>query len=134
MKPIDRETYIKNRIETAYKTFDAAKVLAENGFWNSSVNRLYYSVFYIVSAILVKNEIMTQSHSGVKSQFSMYFIKTGKLDKKFGKLLAELYDWRQKGDYENLYEFDSGSVLPLFDSVLEMIQVIEKELKNTPCC
>ncbi|MCB2197504.1 MAG: HEPN domain-containing protein [Bacteroidetes bacterium] len=130
MKPIDRNEYVKNRIETAYKTFKAAKVLSENGFWNSAVNRLYYSVFYAVNAILVQNEIIAQSHSGVKSQFSLHFIKTGKLEKKYGKLLAELYDWRQKGDYESLYEFDSKSVLPLFDSVLEMIQVIEKELKN----
>jgi uncharacterized protein (UPF0332 family) len=130
MKPVDRNEYIKNRIETAYKTLEAAKVLSENGFWNSAVNRLYYSVFYAVNAILVKHEIIAQSHSGVKSQFSLHFIKTGKLKKKYGKLLAELYDWRQKGDYESLYEFDSESVLPLFDSVLEMIQVIEKELKN----
>ena len=130
MKPVDRNEYVKNRIETAYKTLEAAKVLSENGFWNSAVNRLYYSIFYAVNAILVKNEIIAQSHSGVKSQFSLHFIKTGKLDKKYGKLLAELYDWRQKGDYESLYEFDSESVLPLFDEVLEMIQVIEKELKN----
>lgn len=81
MKPVDRNEYIKNRIDTAYKTFEAVKVLAENGFWNSAVNRLYYSVFYIVNAILVKNEIITQSHSGVKSQFSLNFIKTGKFDK-----------------------------------------------------
>ncbi len=131
MKPVDRNEYVKNRIETAYKTFEAAKVLSENGFWNSAVNRLYYSVFYAVNAILVKHEIITQSHSGVKSQFSLHFIKTGRFEKKYGKLLAELYDWRQKGDYENLYEFDSESVLPLFDAVLEMIQVIEKESKNT---
>lgn len=58
MKASDRDAYINNRIETAYKTFEAAKVLAENGFWNSSVNRLYYSVFYIVNAILVKNGII----------------------------------------------------------------------------
>lgn len=130
MKPADRNEYVKNRIETAYKTYEAAKVLAESGFWNSAVNRLYYAVFYIVNAILVQNEIIAQSHSGVKSQFSLHFVKTGKFDKKYGKLLAELYDWRQKGDYESLYEFDSESVLPLFDSVLEMIQTIEKELKN----
>ena len=130
MKSADREAYVKNRIETAYKTLDAAKVLADNEFWNSAVNRLYYSVFYIVNAILVKNEIMTQSHSGAKSQFSLHFVKTGKLDKKYGKLLAELYDWRQKGDYENLYEFDSESVLPLFDSVKEMISAIENEIEK----
>lgn len=131
MKPVDRDAYVKNRIETAYKTLEAAKVLVENGFWNSAVNRLYYSVFYVVNAILVKHEIITQSHSGAKSQFSLHFIKTGKLDKKYGKLLAELFDWRQKGDYEHLYEFDSESVVPLLDSVLEMIQQIEKEIKNT---
>lgn len=131
MKPADRNAYIQNRIETAYKTLDAAKVLAENGFWNSAVNRLYYSLFYAVNAILVKHEIITQSHSGVKSQFSLHFIKTGKLDKKYGKLLAELYDWRQKGDYEILFDYDAESVLPLFDLVLEMIKQIEKEIKNT---
>lgn len=83
----------------------------------------------MVNALLVRNEIIAQSHSGTKSQFSLHFIKTGKLDKKYGKLLAELYDWRQKGDYENLFEFDSEIVLPLFDSVMEMIKIIEKELR-----
>ena len=130
MKLIDRMEYVKNRIETANKTFEAAKVLAENGFWNSAINRLYYSLFYMVNALLVKNEIIAQSHSGTKSQFTLHFIKTGKLDKKYGKLLAELYDWRQKGDYENLFEFDSETVLPLFDSVKEMIKIIEKELST----
>ncbi len=39
----ERKEYVNYRIETAYKTFNAAKVLADNGFWNSAVNRLYYS-------------------------------------------------------------------------------------------
>jgi len=40
----ERKEYVKYRIESAHKTFEAAKVLAENGFWNSAVNRLYYSL------------------------------------------------------------------------------------------
>ena len=40
----EREQYVNYRIETAKTTLKAAKVLAENGFWNSSVNRLYYSL------------------------------------------------------------------------------------------
>ena len=51
-------------------------------------------------------------------------------DKKYGTLLAELYDWRQKGDYDNIFDYDSESVKPLFDSVLEMINQIDKEIKN----
>jgi uncharacterized protein (UPF0332 family) len=44
----ERKEYVEYRIKTAYETYDAAKVLANNNFWNSSVNRLYYSVFYSV--------------------------------------------------------------------------------------
>ena len=127
----ERIEYVNYRIESAHRTFKAAKVLAENGFWNSTVNRLYYSVFYAVNALLVMNEIKTKTHSSSKSQFSLHFIKTGKFDKRFGNLLSELFDWRQKGDYDNIFEYDSDSVLPLFDLVEEMIEEIEKEIRNS---
>ena len=130
MKSEDRIDYVRYRMDSAYKTLDAAKVLADKGFWNSVVNRLYYAVFYAVNALLVINEIDTKSHSSTKSQFSLNFIKTGKLDKKYGKLLSELYDWRQKGDYENIFDYDAESVKPLFDPVTEMIDLINKEIKN----
>ncbi|WP_375580342.1 HEPN domain-containing protein [Marivirga tractuosa] len=129
MNAEDRRVYVKYRIDTAYKTFEAAKVLAENNYWNSAVNRLYYSVFYAVNAILVLNEIHTKSHSATKSQFSVHFIKTGKLNKKYGKLLSQLFDWRQRGDYGNVFEYEEKDVMPLFEQVNEMISEIEKEIK-----
>ena len=106
----ERKEYVIYRIESVHKTFEAAKILAENEFWNSAVNRLYYSVFYAVNALLVMNEIQTKSHSATKSQFSLYFVKTGKFDKKYGRLLSELHDWRQKGDYENVFDNESKIV------------------------
>ena len=126
----ERKEYAKYRIESAHKTFEAAEVLAENEFWNSAVNRLYYSLFYAVNALLVINEIQTKSHSATKTQFSLYFVKTGKFDKKYGKLLSQLFDWRQKGDYENIFDYDSKSVQPLFKPVIEMINLIEKKINN----
>ncbi len=128
----ERKEYVNYRIESARKTFNAAKILAENGFWNSAVNRLYYSLFYAVNALLVANKILTKSHSATKSQFSLHFVKTGKFDKKYGRLLSELFDWRQKGDYENIFDYDESSVLPLFKPVNEMIKLIEKEI-NRAC-
>jgi len=55
----------------------------------------------------------------------LYYIKTGKIDKKYGQLLSELFDWRQKGDYENIFDYDQESVLPLFKPVEEMLILIE---------
>ncbi|MBI9038201.1 MAG: HEPN domain-containing protein [Bacteroidales bacterium] len=117
-------------MESAHKTFEAAKILAENKFWNSAVNRLYYSIFYAVNALLVMSKIQTKSHSATKGQFSQHFVKTGKFDKKYGRLLSELFDWRQKGDYENIFDYDNDSVQPLFKPVNEMIKLIEEEINN----
>lgn len=126
----ERREYAKYRIESAHKTLEAAKVLSENGFWNSAVNRLYYAVFYAVNALLVLNEIQTKSHSATKSQFSLHFVKTGRFDKKHGRLLSELFDWRQKGDYENMFDYNSDLVEPLFEPAVEMIELIEEEINN----
>jgi len=120
----ERKKYAKYRIESARKTFEAAKVLAENEFWNSVVNRLYYSIFYAVNALLVMNEIQTKSHSATKSQFSLHFVKTGKFDKKYGKLLSELFDWRQKGDYENIFDYIKKVL------IFSITLIIKKYLKN----
>ncbi len=126
----DRNEYVQYRIETAHKTFEAAKVLVENGFWNSAVNRLYYALYYAVNALLYLNGIQTKTHSATKSKFSQMFVKTGRFDKKHGRLLSELFDWRQRGDYENIFEYDSESVKPLFGPVAEMIDLIDEEIKK----
>jgi uncharacterized protein (UPF0332 family) len=126
----DKTEYIQYRIEIAYKTFEAAKVLADNGFWNSAVNRLYYSVFYAVNALLVLNDVYTKTHSSAKNQFSLHFIKSGKIDKKYGQLLSELFDWRQRGDYDNIFDYDSESVLPMFEPVKEMLDLIHTEIQK----
>ncbi len=131
MNENERKEYVRYRIDSARKTFEAAKVLADNEFWNSAVNRLYYAVFYAVNALLVMNKIQTKSHSATKSQFSLNFVKTGKFDKKYGRLLAELYDWRQKGDYDNIFDYDNDSVQPLFKPVEEFINLIENEINTS---
>ena len=48
------------------------------------------------------NEIQTKSHSGSRAQFSNLFVKTQEFDIKYDKLYSQLFDWRQKGDYDNI--------------------------------
>jgi len=83
-------------------------------------------LFYAVNALLVLNDIQTKSHSSTKSQFSQHFIKTEIFEKKYGRLLSELFDWRQKGDYDNIFDYDNDSVKPLFEPVQEMIFINSK--------
>ena len=91
---------IKYRLERAYETLADARLLANGGRWNSCINRLYYASFYAVNALLIKNNFKTHTHNGCKSKFHLEFIKSGKLDRRFGKLYSDLFDWRSHGRKE----------------------------------
>ena len=52
-EPLD--TLIHYRLERAQESLDEAHLLADAGRWNACVNRLYYSCFYAVSALLVRD-------------------------------------------------------------------------------
>ncbi len=126
----DRNAYIAYRLEKADETYEAALLLFNNAKWNSAINRLYYSCFYAVSALLFKNNINAKSHSGVKSMFFLHFIKCKIIDINYGKLYADLFDWRQKGDYGDFFDFNKEDVVNLLEPTKNLIEEIKKLLKH----
>lgn len=125
-----KEDLIKYRIARAKDTLDDARILANSEKWNSAINRLYYAAYYAVIALLLDSDLKPTSHNGAKSNFSEYFIKSGKLDKKFGLIFSQLFTWRQKGDYDDLFDFQKDKVLPYFEPVEKLIAEIEKLVAN----
>ena len=130
MKEIDKTTYINYRIEKAQETFNDAKLLFQNKRWNACINRLYYSCFYVVIALLLENNINAKSHQGVKRQFGNNFILTNKVEKKYGKLYSQLFDWRTKGDSGDLFDFAEKDITPLIEPVENFINVITILIKS----
>jgi len=118
--------YIKYRLNKAQESLNDAQLLAANQSWNSCINRLYYSCYYAVSALLLKNNVATQTHTGLKTQFNLLFIKTGLISKDYGRLYSDLMDWRQKGDYGDMFDFDEESVEPLLKPVDEFLKEIKR--------
>ncbi len=123
--------YIIYRFRRAEETFEDALIMIDHKRWNTAINRLYYSCFYAVISLLIKNNIKTRSHDGTRTKFGNEFIKTGILDKKYGKLYSKLFDLRQKGDYGDLFDFDDKIILPLVDEVNEFISVIKNLINPT---
>jgi uncharacterized protein len=122
----NRDDYIRYRFKRAVESFDEALIMADNKHWNAAINRLYYSCFYAVIAVLLKSNIESQTHDGARSQFSLHYIKTEKIERKYGKLFTKLHDYRQKGDYGDLYNFDEVMVKPLISEVQDFIKELEK--------
>ena len=78
----------------------------------------------MVSAVLLKNKITTQTHAGCKTQFGINFVKTGKVSIEHGRLFSDLMDWRQKGDYGDMFDFDRDTTQPLLPLVEKFLMSV----------
>ncbi len=125
-----KKDLIRYRLLRAKDTFEDAQILAERSKWNSTINRLYYAAYYAVMALLLESDLNPTTHNGAKSNFSEHFILTNKIPKEYGKMYSQLFTWRQKGDYDDLFDFDKDKVMPYFKPVKDLIDLIE----NTVNC
>lgn len=117
---------IKYRLDKSYKTFQEAELLASKGFYEAAVNRLYYSAFYSVLALLYKNKFHSKTHKGINILFQKNFIATAKLDKVFGKIYLELLNLRQEADYQDLIEVYESEYITLKNKTDDFLKEIQK--------
>ena len=122
----NHKDYINYRFNRSLEAYEEALILARENRWNAVINRLYYACFYAVIALLLENNIGAQTHDGVRTQFGLHFIKTGKLKKESGVLFSKLFDYRQKGDYGDLYDYTEEITRPL----IEQVRVFLEEIKS----
>ena len=121
---------IKYWIEKSYRTLEVAKYDFKGGFLESTLDRLYYSAFYIVLAYLTLKNEKFKKHSGVKSFFFREIIKQEKLDKAFGKLYNKLYYLREEADYKPNPVFEKEDVKNIIKDTEKFIKVMENLIKE----
>jgi uncharacterized protein (UPF0332 family) len=124
------EDYISYRIKKSAESFADAKLLAENKRWNAAVNRLYYSCFYAVSALIYQKGLRAETHTGAKTQLNLNFVKTGLVSVEHGKLYANLFDWRQESDYADFIDFDEETVTMLLPRVENLVNSLMQLIKS----
>jgi uncharacterized protein (UPF0332 family) len=125
-----KEDLIKYRLEKSAITFDEAKSLAESGFWGGCANRLYYSCFYCVIALLAKDDVSASTHNGVRTEFFRRYIKTEILDRKYSSLYTDLMSKRQESDYDDFLEFTQEDILPLIVEVEKFLHKLREQIES----
>lgn len=125
-------TLIRYRIDRSKEALSAAKLMYEKGHYNDAVNRLYYSCFYAVIALLATEGIHPTKHTAARAFLNKSWIKTGRLSKETGRLFNTLFDRREKGDYGDYFRFEKedvqGWIGSVEKSVEEIFQMIERQL------
>jgi len=93
-------TLLNGLLEKAEEKLRSAEELLKISAYDDAVSRAYYCVFHAVQSLLLTEGLSADTHQGILTLFGLYFVKTGKFDKKFGRILSNLKDDRENGDYE----------------------------------
>ena len=86
-------------IQRAHRYLDTATLLIEEGDFESSVSRAYYAMFYIARALLKRDGITPKTHSGLRNQFGLHFVKKGDLSTRFADMLNDAEELRALAEY-----------------------------------
>lgn len=128
LSPQERYDIVAYRIDCAENTLGEIDNLLALKYYNNAANRMYYACYYAVSALLIANGIITKSHDGVKQMFGLHFIRTGIFPPSYGKDYSNLFEARQTGDYEDLFNHDEVSTAKLYPKAKGLVAVVKEKV------
>ena len=101
---------VRYRLERAEESLQETEVLIAAGKTKGAVNRLYYSMFYAVTALLETGDFSSSKHSCVRSLFNHHYVKTGVVSSDTGDFFNRIFEDRHKGDYMDFVVFTGEQV------------------------
>lgn len=125
----DNEILVNNWLVKAEEALISTEKTIEIDELYAAQNRLYYAVFYAISALAQKNGFTTSKHSQLKGWFNREFIKTNKIEQKWGKLYFKLFEARQKSDYAFIFKPNKENLISDLEKATEFIELIRKEIE-----
>ncbi len=126
----ERDTLIGHRISQAHEAIEEAEFLIENLKLKLAVNRIYYGMFYVLTALALKYKFQTSKHHQLLGWFNKTFLKDKLIDPKYGKMAQKAFKGRSDGDYGVCATFEKADVQKMFADMKDFIATIEAYIKE----
>lgn len=119
---------VKNWLLKSQEAYDEAKINIDVNCLQSAQNRLYYSIFYAVSALAKSNGFITSKHAQLLGWFNKEYVKSNLFSKEIAKVYVETFEFRQKSDYTFSYKPNKEKLKVTLGEVKVFIDEINKIL------
>ena len=120
------------QLEKAHRFLAQADEMYSMQYWDLAANRYYYACYHAVQALFIANGLpATKKHSGTVTQFSLHFVKSGKVNITYGSFLARMMQLRQKADYNCAYEISEKDLSEQVKLSKEFLKKIEELLAES---
>ncbi|MEO5572146.1 MAG: HEPN domain-containing protein [Bacteroidia bacterium] len=126
MTATETNKLIALRIAKSKKTLFEAEQIFKFQLYEASINRIFYSCFYMVSALLLKTGKDPKTHSGVRKLFHQYFVGKNLLSEKLISFFMEISELRGDADYEFENNFNEAITKENLETAKNFIAAIEK--------
>ena len=126
----ERKTVVRLQLEKSHSNFSQIPLLQQAGYWDNIANRLYYSLFHAVSALLIHDGYSVSSHRGAVGTFGQRYVTTGIFTIDEGKHYSRLQGLREKADYNCTYNATEKDILPKIEPTRLLIEKIEKYIRD----
>lgn len=129
METDDIKTLVDLQLEKAHRFLAQADEMYSMRYWDLAANRYYYACYHAVQGLFIANGLhATKKHSGTVTQFSLHFVKSGKVESTYGSFLARMMQLRQKADYNCAYDISESDLTEQVTLSKEFIRKIEELL------
>ena len=126
----ERDALVYYKMQKAKDTLVEAIGISNLCYWNAVANRLYYACYYMTTALLVYHGHSAQTHSGVIRLFGLNYVTKGLVSKEMARFYSKLFEIRQTGDYDDLYNLTEDEIKPLIELSQKYIDELESLIKH----
>lgn len=131
MEAEDIKVLVNMQLEKAHRFLSQADEMYSMQYWDLAANRYYYACYHAVQGLFIANGLpATKKHSGTVTQFSLHFVKSGKVETTYGSFLARMMQLRQKADYNCAYEISEKDLAEQVSLSKEFIKKVEELLSE----
>ena len=119
---------VRKLLEKADHALEVAEELKRKDYHSDAASKVYYAMFYAAQALLKSEEIDVKKHSAVESSIGYYFVKPGRLDPKYHKMLINARKIREIADYDIQEEIVETQATLTLSQGREFVNVIKSTI------
>ncbi|MFA4852276.1 MAG: HEPN domain-containing protein [Bacteroidales bacterium] len=122
----NRKNLIKYRVEQSWQAVEDVEFLIEHKKLGIAVNRIYYGIFYVLSALALKYEFNTSKHNQLIGWFNKNFVKNGIVNSDISAIAHKAFSKRSKSDYAVFVDFSHEEVTEMLNEMKKFLKAIEE--------
>ncbi len=124
------QVIVEYRIQQAHQTTKEIETLIARGSLSLAINRIYFSMFYALQALAMVHNTGILKYTEIREWFNNNFVKQGKVDRFYGKILHNAYEDKTEGDYGLFVSFEKEEVVKKFQDMKIFVAEIENLLSD----